>query len=124
MPSSRRNSVDALGKRGRIDTRSAADPTRETPDTLGTLQRDATKKFEAVAFDQVAGGPGNAHAGHGGHGTNTGTVDAGFAKESRGIKDASGLFAAQKGHSPKRGPGTKTPTDMATRRKLSEAEGG
>jgi hypothetical protein len=99
-------------------------PPGPTPKPAGPASIAGMEKFEPVAFDQVAGGPGNAAAGHGGHGKGTGAVDAGFAKESRGIHDASGLFAAQKGHSPKRSAGTKTPTDMETRRKLSVAEGG
>jgi hypothetical protein len=106
----RQGNVDSVGKRGRIDTRSAADPTRETPDSLGTLQRDASKKFEQpVSFDSTAGGPGNANAGHGGHGHNTGVGNFSAQKEARGHKDASGLFMAQSGHAPKRSAGKVTP---------------
>jgi hypothetical protein len=99
-------------------------PPAPTPKPVGPASIAGMEKFEPVAFDQVAGGPGNQNAKHGGHGHNSGTVDAGFAKESRGIKDASGLFAAQKGHSPTRSPGKTTPTDRATREKLATAEGG
>jgi hypothetical protein len=71
-------------------------------------QIGGASKFEPVPFDQVAGGPGNANAGHGGHGTNSGAVDAGFAKASRGMREVN--FAAVRGHGvAKRSPGKSTP---------------
>jgi hypothetical protein len=95
-----------------------------TPKKVGPASVGGAEKFEAIPFDQVAGGPGNANAGHGGHGKNTGAISAAAQKESRGIVEQAGMFVAAKGNSPKRSAGTKTPTDRATREKLATAEGG
>jgi hypothetical protein len=97
------------------------------PGPKPTMSRDtdqpfkAGAKFEPVPFDQVAGGPGNAHAGHGGHGKGTGAVSLADKAAARGHNDASSMFAAQKGHSPKRSAGKKTGTDEKTARDLSTA---
>jgi hypothetical protein len=50
--------------------------------------------------------------------------DFSSVKDSRGIVEQAGMFSAAAGNSPKRSAGKTTPTDMATRRKLSTAEGG
>jgi hypothetical protein len=121
----RQGNVDSVGKKGRIDTRSAADPTRETPDSLGTLQKDATKKFEQpVSYAAIRANKAGSslHAGAPDDGGPPG--DFSSVKESRGIVEQAGMFSAAAGNSPKRSAGTKTPTDRATREKLATAEGG
>jgi hypothetical protein len=118
MPASRRLRVDTVGQLGRADTKDAANPDRATPDSLGLP--DGAEKFEAVPFDQVAGGPGNANAGHGGHGKNSGAVNLSDKAAARGHHEVN--FASVRGHGvAKRGPGKTTPTDEETRRKLSTA---
>jgi len=83
------------------------------------------EKWEPVAFDQVRGGAGQVeNTAHKGHGSGSGGPKPSAQKEARGHKDASALFTAQSGRSPKRSAGKTTPTDRATREKLATAEGG
>ena len=78
------------------------------------------EKFEQGNFAAVRGGAGQTqNTKHGGHGKDSGGPDLAFAKEPRAHNDASALFAAQKGHSPKRSAGQKTGTDIGTARRLS-----
>jgi hypothetical protein len=90
------------------------------PGPKPTLATDASRtiagveKFEAVDFSAVRGGAGQVmNTQHKGHGSGSGGPQPSAQKESRGIKDASGLFAAQKGHSAKRSSGRSTkPSDI------------
>jgi hypothetical protein len=121
MPASRRLRVDEVGRKGRADTKDAANPDRQTADTLGTFQAQATKQFEQADFSTVAGGKKEGQSKHKGAPDGSGTGPS-FAAQgtARGHKEIN--FASVKGHGvAKRSAGKTTGTDEKTARDLSTA---
>ncbi|SRR6266545_1526318 len=95
-------------RKGRIDTKDAANPDRRTPDSLGLSS--GLKNFEQVSPEAVHG-TANSGTGtmHGGHAVGDGSSPS-FAAQaaSRGITEHAQALSAARGHAPKRGPGEKT----------------
>jgi hypothetical protein len=80
------------------------------PKSVGPASVAGVEKNEATGFAAVRGGAGaTANTKHGGHGQGSGGPSFAAQKEARGHHDASGLFAAQKGRAPVRGPGMSSP---------------
>src|SRR4051812_18201145 len=99
----RQGNVDSVGKKG---PEVAAHPDNEPyPAPAGS----PASQFEGVNFDQVraykAGQSQHSGAPDGGGGG----PSFGAQGSARGHQDAAGLFAAQKGHAPKRSPGKVSP---------------
>jgi hypothetical protein len=79
-------------------------------------------QFEAVSPVAVRGGKKAGMSAHSGApDKGSGGPGLGSVASMRGHRDMAAQFAAASGRSPKRGPGKKTPTDEATKRKLSTA---
>jgi hypothetical protein len=100
--SARQGGVDTVAKKG-AETAHVPD-TEPYPPPAGS----PTSQFEAASFEAVRGGPGNAHAGHPGHGHGTGVIGLSDKAAPRGHREVN--FAAVKGHGvAKRSAGKATP---------------
>jgi hypothetical protein len=113
--------VSDIGRKGRADTKDAANPDRATPDSLG-LPSGAVK-FEAAAFAAHQARISREQTPVLGARAGSGSADFTAQKESRGISEHAQALSAARGNAPKRSKGKSTPGPETSAKELNEKTG-